>query len=47
MLGAFAALMIVAWIFWIEWQNIAANQTIIAKVLSEVKKIREAKGLEV
>lgn len=40
-------LMIVAWIFYVEWQNIAANHEVINEVMSEVRKIREAKGLEV
>lgn len=47
MLGAFTGLMLVAWTFWIEWQNIAANQLVIADVMSEVRRIRAERGLEV
>ncbi len=47
MLGAFAGLTLVAWCFWIEWQNIAANQSVIADVMSEVQRIRVERGLEV
>ena len=47
LLGAMTGLMIVAWIFFVEWQNIAANHEVINDVMTEVRKIREAKGLEV
>ncbi|MEX2112849.1 MAG: hypothetical protein WD845_06655 [Pirellulales bacterium] len=47
LLGAFAGLVLVGWVFWIEWQNIALNQLVIADVMSEVRRIRSAKGLEV
>ncbi len=39
--------MIVAWAFFVEWQHISQNQLVIADVMSEVRRIREAKGLEV
>jgi hypothetical protein len=47
MLGAMAGLIIVAWVFWVLWQNIARNQMVIADVMTEVRRIREEHGLEV
>jgi hypothetical protein len=47
MLGAFAGLAIEGWCFWIQWQNIAANQQVIADVMTEVRQIRQQRGLEV
>lgn len=47
LLGAMTGLLIVAWIFYVEWQNIAANHAVINDVMTDVRKIREAKGLEV
>ncbi len=47
MLGAFVGILLVAWSFWIEWQYIAANQAVIAGVMTEVRRIRLERGLEV
>jgi hypothetical protein len=47
MLGAFAGLMLVAWAFRVQWQNIAANQQVIADIMAEVREIRQKRGLEV
>ncbi len=47
LLGALTGLVLVGWVFWIEWQNIAQNQRVIADVMAEVRRIRTAKGLEV
>jgi hypothetical protein len=47
LLGALAGMMIVAWAFFLQWQNISQNQLVIADVMAEVRRIRSAKGLEV
>lgn len=47
LLGALTGLLIIAYTFFIEWRNIAANHVVIADVLVEVKRIREERGLEV
>ncbi len=47
LLGAITGMMIVAWAFFLQWQNIRQNQIVIADVMSEVHRIRSAKGLEV
>jgi len=47
LVGALAGLAFIAWTFLVEWQNIEANQAIIADVLEEVRRIRAAHGLEV
>ncbi len=47
LLGAYTGLLFIAWTFWLEWQNIAANQRVINDVMAEVKRIREERHLEV
>jgi hypothetical protein len=47
LLGALGGLAFIAWTFVVEAQNIAANHTVIADVLAEVKRIRVDRGLEV
>ena len=47
MLGALAGMMLVAWCFWVEGQNIVANQTVIADVMTQVRRMRAQRGLEV
>jgi hypothetical protein len=47
LLGALGGLLVVAWIFVVEWQNIRANHAVIAEVLEQVRKIRLERGLEV
>ena len=45
--GALAGLAFIAWCFYRQWINVAANQEIINEVQSEVRRIRLEKGLEV
>ncbi len=47
LLGALVGLAVIAWTFYVEWTNIAANHVVIADVLAEVRRIREQRGLEV
>jgi hypothetical protein len=47
LLGAFAGLALVGWAFLVQWQNVVANQAVIADVMAEVKQMRVARGLEV
>jgi hypothetical protein len=47
LLGAGAGLMLIAWAFVVEWQNIHANYLVIEDVLAQVKRIRTERGLEV
>ena len=45
--GAMIGLLFTAWVFFVEWKNIEANHAVIADVLSEVRRIRLERGLEV
>jgi hypothetical protein len=47
LLGACCGLMLIAWAFFVEWQNIHANYQVIEDVLAQVKRIRTERGLEV
>ena len=47
LLGAMTGLAIIGWTFYVEWMNVYANHAVIADVLTEVRRIREARGLEV
>ena len=47
LLGAMVGLMLVACVFWIEWQNIARNQVVINDVMDEVRRVRQERQLEV
>jgi hypothetical protein len=47
LIGAFAGFLLLAWVFWTEWQYIAQNQAVIAEVLEEVHRIRVERELEV
>jgi hypothetical protein len=47
LLGAMCGLAFIAWAFFVEWQNIQANHVVIEDVLSEVRRIRTERGLEV
>jgi hypothetical protein len=47
MLGAMVGLMLIAWVFWVQWQNIGRNQVVIGEVMAEVRRIRLERGLEV
>jgi amino acid transporter len=46
LMGAFVVLGFLGWASIVEWNNIHANQQVIAAVLEEVKRIREERGLE-
>jgi hypothetical protein len=47
LLGALAGLCFIAWVFYVEWNNIEANRAVIAEVLEHVRDVREARGLAV
>jgi hypothetical protein len=47
LLSAFGVLGFLAWACVVEWNNIAANQQVIAGVLEDVARIRKERGLEV
>ncbi len=47
LIGAMVGWMLIAWSFLVEWQNIAANHAIIGDVMTEVRRIRQERGLEV
>lgn len=45
--GALLGIAFVAFVFYLQWNNIQANRQVIDDVMAEVRTIREAKGLEV
>ena len=45
-LGALAGVALVAWVFYIQWNNVAANGELIERIMGEVKRIRSERGLE-
>jgi hypothetical protein len=45
--GAMLGLTIVAYAFYLQWENIAANRDVINDILAEVQRIRIEKGLDV
>ena len=47
LVGSMCGLVLIAWAFLVQWQNIRENQEIIADVLAEVRRIRAERGLEV
>ena len=44
--AALAGLAVVAWAFFVEWNNIFANHGVISDILAEVKRIRAEHGLD-
>jgi hypothetical protein len=47
LLGALAGATFIAYVFFVEWNNIHANHLVIADVIAEVRRIRVERGLEV
>jgi len=47
LIGALVGMAFIAWTFFVEWNNIHANHQVIADVLTEVRRIRAERGLEV
>ncbi len=47
LVGALAGLAFIAWTFFVEWNNIDANHAVIADVMTEVRRMRAERGLEV
>ena len=47
LLGALAGAALIAWVFYIQWTNIAANGQLVDRIMGEVKRIRIERGLEV
>lgn len=46
LLGALTSVAVIAFGFFIEWQNIAENHQVITEIMAEVKRIRTERGLE-
>lgn len=46
LLGAFLGIVLVAWTYLIEWNNIVANQAIIGQLVAEVERVRAERGLD-
>jgi len=44
--AAFGGLMIVAWTYYRAWLNIADNQRVIERIVAQVRRIREERGLD-
>jgi hypothetical protein len=47
LIGALAGMAFIAWSFFVEWNNIHANHQVINDVLTEVRRVRAERGLEV
>lgn len=47
LIGAMVGLLLVGYTFYVEWLNIHANHLVIDDVLTEVRRIRQERGLEV
>jgi hypothetical protein len=45
-LAALAGLCLIAWTYYRAWLNIAANQDVIARIVSQVQQIRAERGLD-
>jgi hypothetical protein len=46
LIAALLGIVFVAWTYLLEWNNIVANQAIIEQLVSEVRRVRRARGLE-
>jgi hypothetical protein len=46
LVGAICGLAVVAWVFFVEGNNIHANHAVINDVLAEVRRIRQERGLD-
>jgi hypothetical protein len=47
LVGAIIGFAFIAWAFWQEWLRIREHHAVITQILNEVRKVREARGLEV
>jgi hypothetical protein len=47
LIGSMCGFALIVWSFFVEWQNIQANQEVINDVLAEVRRIRAERGLAV
>jgi hypothetical protein len=45
-IASFAGLCVVAWTYFCAWQNIAANQSVIQRIVGQVARIRTERGLD-
>jgi hypothetical protein len=45
-LAALGGLCLIAWTYYRAWLNIAANQDVIARIVSQVQQIRAERGLD-
>ena len=46
LVGSFAGVALIGWVYFVCWNNIYANHQVIEKVLARVRRVREEKGLE-
>jgi hypothetical protein len=46
LVGSFAGIAIIAWTYVVAWKNVAANHTIIERLVAEVARIRHERGLD-
>ena len=44
--AAFAGILFIAWTYFVAWNNIAANHAIIERLVAEVQRVRQERGLE-
>jgi hypothetical protein len=46
LVGSFAGIVIIAWTYIVAWKNVAANHTIIERLVTEAARIRRERGLD-
>ena len=44
--AAVVGLLIVAWTYWVAWNNVLANHVVINEIVEQVARIRQARGLD-
>ncbi len=47
LIGALLGMAFIAYTFFVEWQNIDANHSLIGEILKLVRQVRQERGLEV
>jgi hypothetical protein len=47
LVAALAGFVLVAWTYYAAWNNVAANQEVIARIVAQVQRIRRERGLDV
>jgi hypothetical protein len=46
LVGAIAGIAFIGWTYVVAWNNIRANQAIIAELVAQVRQIRQSRGIE-